>query len=283
VIASRSKFIWIAAGLLAAATPREVRAQDTAAAAPPAATGAIGKVSVDLAAGAFDRALPFDVPFFITGRPPAGTTRVELQFAAVPESGDTSALVWVPQQPAQWQPQTPAADGDRFVLFVNRPLQPGRDYRMRFVLRNGDSLETTKFADGRTPEKNYFSLDVGVLFAGDISVGALYVGTNIYFRPINKDAPLNALTSFGRRLAVTVGVTVSSVSDENNRTRSDLFWNQSLVLGAGYRLTSSLRGGGGVLVFRQSDPNPLVTHQTAAATWYASFSVDLDVLRGIAR
>jgi hypothetical protein len=52
------------------------------------------------------------------------------------------------------------------------------------------------------------------------------------------------------------------------------------VLGAGYRLTSSLRGGGGVLVFREADPNPLITRKSAAVTWYASFSFDLNVLRG---
>ena len=58
---------------------------------------------------------------------------------------------------------------------------------------------------------------------------------------------------------------------------------ESLVLGAGYRVTSSLRGGAGVLVFQQADPNPLVTQKSAAATWYASFSLDLDILRGVAR
>ena len=153
---------------------------------------------------------------------------------------------------------------------------------MRFVARCERSETVTKFADGRTAWKNYASVDAGVLFAGDISIGALYVGTNIYFRPINKDAPLNG-AGLSRRLALTVGLTISSIADQNNRTRSDLFWHQSLVLGAGYRVTWSLRGGAGVLVFQQADPNPLVTQKSAAATWYASFSLDLDILRGVAR
>ena len=68
----------------------------------------------------------------------------------------------------------------------------------------------------------------------------------------------------------------------NNKTRSDLFWNQSLVLGAGYRLTSSVRGGGGALVFRESDPNPLISRKSAAVTWYISFSFDLNLLKGFA-
>jgi hypothetical protein len=72
---------------------------------------------------------------------------------------------------------------------------------------------------------------------------------------------------------------VSPIADEGNRTRSDLFWHQSLVLGAGYRLTSSVRGGGGALIFRESNPNPLITRKSATATWYVSFSVDLDLLK----
>ena len=280
----RSRFpAWMTIVLLALVVP-DVHAQDVAAAAPFARTDAIAKVAVDLSAGAFDRVLPFDVPFFVVGRLPPGTTRVDVQFAAVPESGDVSALAWMPHEPARWQPGRPAdSSTDTFMVLVNPPLQAGRTYRTRFVLRDGREQETTAFADGRTAQKNYVSVDAGILLAGDISKGAVYIGANVYFRPINKDAPLNAISSFGRRVALTAGVTLSSVADEGNRTRSDLFWHQSLVLGAGYRLTSSLRGGGGVLVFRQSDPNPLVTHDTIAATWYASFSLDLDILRGVAR
>ena len=118
-----------------------------------------------------------------------------------------------------------------------------------------------------------------MLYAGDLDIGAVYVGTNIYFRPINTDAPLSEAGGIGRRLALTVGVTVSSIGDKNDRTRSDLFWNQSLVLGAGYRLTSSIRAGAGALVFLESDPNPLITERDVATTWYVSFSFDVDVGR----
>ena len=279
----RGRLTCVAAAFLLGCAPSDSHAQDVATAAPSAPTRPIVRVAVDLAAGTFDRILPFDVPFFITGRPPVGAKSLEVQYAAVPETGSPSTPVWVPQEPARWQPDTPAAAGDTFLVFVNVPLEAGRAYQVRFVFRGDQAGDATRVADGRTSQKNYVSVDAGVLFAGDIGIGALYVGTNIYFRPINKDAPLNAVSSLGRRLALTVGVTLSSVSDDNNRTRSDLFWNQSLVLGAGYRVTSSLRGGGGVLAFRQSDPNPLVTQKTAATTWYASFSLDLDVLRGVAR
>jgi len=264
---------------LVGARPLESGAQP---AAPPVDTRAISRVAVDLPAHAFDRVLPFDVPFFVTGRTPEGTSSVAVQYAVVPPSGDASNLVWMPNDPLQWQPEAASATDQPFLVLVRTPLEAGRSYRFRFVMRHDRSADTTTVADGRTEQKNYVSVDAGVLYAGDIAIGALYVGANIYFRPVNKTAPLSAVSSVGRRLALTVGLTVSSVGDENNKTRSDLFWTQSLVLGGGYRITSSLRGGGGALVFRQADPNPLVTRKTAAVTWYVSFSLDLDLLKGFA-
>jgi hypothetical protein len=165
---------------------------------------------------------------------------------------------------------------------VPAPLAGGRQYRFRFSLHDDRAGDTVVIADGHTRQKNYVSVDAGILFAGDIGTGALYVGTNIYFRPVNKDAPLSSFGGIGRRLALTVGLTISSIADETHNTRTDLFWSQSLVLGAGYRITSSVRGGAGALVFREADPNPLVTRTSAAATWYASFSLDLDLLKGFA-
>jgi hypothetical protein len=189
----------------------------------------------------------------------------------------------MPSRPARWQPSRATADADAFLVFVPAPLTGARRYRFRFAFDTDGSGDTVLTADGHTGQKNYVSVDAGVLFAGDIGVGALYVGGNIYFRPVNKDAPLGFLfRDIGRRLALTVGLTLSSVADETHKTRADLFWNQSLVLGAGYRITSSVRGGAGALVFRESDPNPLVTRTSTAATWYASFSLDLDLLKGFA-
>lgn len=145
---------------------------------------------------------------------------------------------------------------------------------VRFVV--GSSV-----ADGNTTQTNYVSADGGVLYAGDIDQAALFVGSNIYFRPVNKNAPLSQKGSFSRRFAITIGVTLSSIEDENAATRTDLFGNSSLVLGAGLRITQSIRVGGGAIVFKESDPNPLVTKKSAAATWYASFSFDIDVAKGL--
>jgi hypothetical protein len=149
------------------------------------------------------------------------------------------------------------------------------------LLRDERFVVGSTVADGATTQKNYVSADAGFLYAGSIGTAALYIGSNIYFRPVNKDAPLSQKGSFSRRFAINVGITLSSIADENNRTRTDLFANQSLVLGAGLRMTQSIRVGGGALVFRETNPNPLISKKTAAVTWYASFTFDLDVAKSL--
>jgi len=42
-------------------------------------------------------------------------------------------------------------------------------------------------------------------------------------------------------------------------------------------VTPSLRLGGGVLVFRETDPNPLINQKSVAVTPYVSFTADVDV------
>jgi hypothetical protein len=269
--------------LVLASAPNHALAQSAAVSPPSASTDPIVQVSVDLAAGAFDRVLPFDVPFFIVGRAPEGTVSLEVQYAVLPRSGDASNLLWLPREAERWKPDRPTSENQAFLVLVRTPLEAKRRYLVRLVFLNEQSAKTTITAEGRTAQNNYVSADAGLLYAGDIGIGAFYVGSNIYFRPVNKDAPMSEASSIGRRLALTVGITVSPVADENNRTRSDLFWNQSLVLGGGYRLTSSIRAGGGALVFMESDPNPLITKKTVAATWYVSFSLDLDMAKVFAR
>ena len=247
---------------------------------PPAKTRVNAQVTVDLTAGAFDRDLPFDVPFFISGRAPEGTVRVEVHYAVAPPSGDLSTAAWTPGDGFRWMPERATVGGEPFLVLVRAPLEPRRRYLVRFtVTRDRVAGVSTFTAEGRTSQKNYVNLDLGLAYAGDIETGAIYVGGNIHFRPINKDAPLGPLFALDRRASLTAGVTLSPIADEGNRTRSDLFWHQSLVVGGGYRLAPSVRAGVGALLFRAANPNPLITRKSAAATWFVSFSFDLDTLK----
>ena len=150
---------------------------------------------------------------------------------------------------------------------------------------------TVKLADAsttgnfQTSQSLYISADAGLLIAPEIDEVVPYVGTNIYFRPVNKNASLRSLGSFGqtftRRFAMTLGLTTSSIAEtkDNLTLREDLFGSQALVVGAGLRLTESLRVGAGAFVFRQNDPSPLIDDLAVTTTYYISASFDLDVAR----
>jgi len=130
----------------------------------------------------------------------------------------------------------------------------------------------------------YVSLDAGVAYPWRLESMVFYAGTNIYFRPINKAAPLRYKGTFLHRFALTVGVT-TTVKDESRRaedlraTADNKDTSNSLLLGAGLRVTPSLRVGGGVLVFKETDPNPLIDQKSVAVTPYVAFTADVDVAR----
>jgi hypothetical protein len=142
---------------------------------------------------------------------------------------------------------------------------------------------STTVGNFQTSQANYISADGGLMMAPEIDELVPYIGTNIYLRPVNKDAPLRSLGTFGqtfsRRFAITLGLTTSSVAEtEGNVTlRDNLFGSQSLVLGAGLRITDMIRIGTGALVFREDDPSPLINELSVSATYYFSVSFDLDV------
>jgi hypothetical protein len=127
----------------------------------------------------------------------------------------------------------------------------------------------------------YISLDAGIAYPWRLENMVFYAGSNIYFRPINKAAPLRYKGTFLHRFALTVGVT-TTVNDDSRRAQDLRATDQedtsnSLLLGAGIRITPSLRVGGGVLVFKESDPNPLIEQTSVAVTPYVAFTADVNV------
>jgi hypothetical protein len=131
----------------------------------------------------------------------------------------------------------------------------------------------------QTQSRNYISADTGIVCTPELGECNSYAGTNIYFRPINKAAPLNQFGGFfqtlNRRLSITIGLTATGVGDE--KTRDDLFNNQSLLLGLGARMTNSMRLTAGGLLFKELDPNPLVDDESLTTTYFLSVSFDIDV------
>jgi hypothetical protein len=137
-----------------------------------------------------------------------------------------------------------------------------------------------------TFQNYYISADAGLVGAPELDAVVSYVGVNLYLRPVNKNAPLRQLgnfrQTFTRRFAFTLGLTVQSLGDDDNGngpTRQDLFGNQSMLIGAGLRITDMIRFGAGALVFKEDDPSPLITKFDTAVSYYFTVSFDLNVAR----
>ena len=136
-----------------------------------------------------------------------------------------------------------------------------------------------------TANNDYVGGDIGMLYAATIGETVAYVGVNFYLRPVNKSVPLRQKGGFLRRFSLTAGLTLNSIEDRRG-IRSDLYFNQALVLGAGYRISQYWRVGGGGLVFRERDPGsyPLTRKKRTAVTPYLALAFDVDIgqqLKGI--
>ena len=70
-------------------------------------------------------------------------------------------------------------------------------------------------------------------------------------------------------------MTIGAFSDD--RTDPLIGSTSNLMLGLGYRVTESIRLGGGVVGFKKTDPNPLVSRTSPATSYYVSVSFDYDV------
>jgi len=146
------------------------------------------------------------------------------------------------------------------------------------------SLVRETGVEASTTDNDYVSADIGVLYAPTIGETAAYIGANFYLRPVNKSVPLRQRGGL-RRLAFTVGLTLNSIEDRRG-IRSDLYFNQALVLGVGYRISEYWRLSGGGLVFRERDPDtyPLTSNKRTAMTPYIALTFDVDAgrhLKGI--
>ena len=143
----------------------------------------------------------------------------------------------------------------------------------------GVTLRETLISEPASTEAGiYVGLDLGVLYPPELDRASLYVGANLYFRPINKRASLGG---FGQRFSLTFGISLNDLKLEQGDPRFDplLGDRSNLLVGAGLRLSRSLRVSAGALLFLKNDPNPLVDDRSLAATFYAALSFDVDIVR----
>ncbi|HEU4695012.1 MAG TPA: hypothetical protein VFS23_41885 [Vicinamibacterales bacterium] len=133
---------------------------------------------------------------------------------------------------------------------------------------------TTTLGSLETRRRWYLGMDTGLAIAPSIDEVFPYVGTNVYFRPINFEAPP---ASFLTRFSAMVGFTWTDNLTKAGE-REALYGSDAMVLlGAGLRLTDFIRVGGGALVLKAVDPNPFVDDDTIRVTPYFSLSADIDL------
>jgi hypothetical protein len=157
----------------------------------------------------------------------------------------------------------------------------------------------TRSSDLKTKSGTILTLGLGVanMWATDLDNKTIYIpklfyAVHIYFRPVDKnikarDLPLrfaaNRAEDFGiiskrtvlRDLCLTAGFTIGSL-DKNNF--DNFFGGSSLLLGPGYRINRSLLLSTGICFLKRSTLNPLVTEKKFTSGFYASVSIDFDLL-----
>jgi hypothetical protein len=158
------------------------------------------------------------------------------------------------------------------------------DAQLRDILR----VQATTVSGFQLRASWYIGADVGIATASRINEVFGYLGANIYLRPVNKAAHLRWSSfrghfwpEFGKRFAFVIGLPYNDLNKAGER--SGLISNRPLIVGAGFRINDLLRLGGGALIFKKNDPNPLINHQRIGSTPYFSLSVDWDVRSNFTR
>jgi hypothetical protein len=126
--------------------------------------------------------------------------------------------------------------------------------------------------------KDYFSLDFGVGYSPKNKSTFLYTGVNIYFLPVNKSAAyaIRKGTSWVfKRSCLLLGVTNSKISEGN---AENLFANNNLLGGVGFRINQSIKINGGGFFFKEADKNPLLDAKHIKVALFFSASLDINIL-----
>lgn len=121
---------------------------------------------------------------------------------------------------------------------------------------------------------------IGVGFIKGFMTATHYVGVSYSFRSFDTDIPFR----FVRRqiginqlklLSLHFGVTLRSLQKDNYR--DNLFGNNNLMIGVGYRLSHAINIIGGGLLYNRLSPNSLLDSPTVGVRPYVGLSVNLKI------
>lgn len=187
---------------------------------------------------------------------------------------------------AQFRSQLVKSLEDPSIVTYGEKKIPVVAFERTFILYNS----TTKGFKLETRVKGVLQPDFGLIFYGFGGSGAVdiakgfsgvtpYVGLNYLFRPFDGDIRLRQLPKnhvrWWQRLSVHGGLTLLSLSKD--RYRENLFNSFNVMLGGGFRLSSTLKIVSGVVLYKRANDNPLYSGTSVNAIGYAGLSIDLRV------
>jgi hypothetical protein len=150
-----------------------------------------------------------------------------------------------------------------------------RNHLARFdaLIRQSFNILATTNGNASTRRAWYVSADSGIAVAPSLGEVFPYIGSTMFFRPVNKAVPPS---SFGTRFSVLFGFTWTNNVLKPGQRLALFAGDTTMLLGAGLRLTEYLRVTGGGVVFKAVDPNPLIDKTRLRLTPFISMSADID-------
>jgi|GEM_PF-6298014 len=111
--------------------------------------------------------------------------------------------------------------------------------------------------------------------------GSPFVGVNISLSPVNKNIPMQISTlSLWQRLSIHTGITINKLAE--NKKREDLFKENSLLLGLGYKIFNhSYRINFGGVLYKSLDP--ITGSKSFAIQPYVGLSIDFEIRKWLSQ
>ncbi len=153
-------------------------------------------------------------------------------------------------------------------------------YLPEIILMNATTLGN----DLKTSNSSSLVPDVGLLNAlgynskGDLKyIARPYLGLNWHFSGINRSQYLREIPNkkFRHRWSLSLGITLGKIDTEDYE---DFYNGISPTIGMNYRLTRQIRIGGGTMLVREKNLNPIVENTKIEFAPYISMSFDLGLL-----
>jgi hypothetical protein len=261
-------------------------------------------LKVDLAARTFDKALPFDQPFYVELASSLAIKNVTLQYGIANDRRPGATMKAEAAQP----PGTAAPDLKSWAFRIER-LDANRNYQFQFQLTmkdDGHVFDDTVVGQTSISIASYVRSDVGVVWVPRLLRGVNpsphFAGASssvhLYFRPINdasesEDVP-GLFDGILKRTSIVAGLVVADF--RSDVTIQHLYSVGTPILGLSvrpllsdrlgipkhFRLINSLYFTCGEMYFNQHDADSLVTrpHGKRTTFWQIAGVADYKALLG---